>query len=103
MGQGKAAGSAANSLSKGSLKAALADSSSSDSSDSDTDDNQVAANHKAGGSPLARLGICLARVKELAREGDTGRVSLGQALFPVCLCHGTTAWSAAAVCWLPWP
>lgn len=70
VGPGKAAGSAANSLSKGSLKAAPADSTSSDSSDSDTDDNQVAANHKAGGSSLARLGICLAQ--ERSHAGTRG-------------------------------
>lgn len=61
VGQGKAATTAANSLAKASVKAAPANSSSSDSSDSDTDIDQVAANHKAGGSPLARLGICLAQ------------------------------------------
>lgn len=70
VGPGKAAGSAANSLAKGSLKAAPANSSSSDSSDSDTDDNQVAANHKAGGSSLARLGICLAQ--ERSHAGTRG-------------------------------
>lgn len=69
VGPGKAAVSAANSLTKGSLKAAMANSSSSDSSDSDTDDNQVAANHKAGGSPLARLGICLALEQSCAGTG----------------------------------
>ncbi|NXR58727.1 TCOF protein, partial [Rhadina sibilatrix] len=51
VGPGRAAGSAANSLVRGSLKAAPADSLSSDSSDSDTDDNQVAANHKAENNP----------------------------------------------------
>lgn len=69
-GQGKAAATAANSLAKASVKAAPADSSSSDSSDSDTDVDQVAPNHKAGGSPLARLGICLAQ--ELSRAGTGG-------------------------------
>lgn len=101
VGPGKAAVSAANSLTKGSLKAAMANSSSSDSSDSDTDDNQVAANHKAGGSPLARLGICLALEQSCA---GTGGWHWGQwALCPVCLCHGAPTWSSAAVCWLPWP
>lgn len=69
VGPGKAAGSAANSLAKGSVKAAPAHSSISDSSDSDTDDNQVATNHKAGGSPLARLGICLAQEQSHAGMG----------------------------------
>uniref|UniRef100_A0A663F6U3 Treacle protein domain-containing protein n=1 Tax=Aquila chrysaetos chrysaetos TaxID=223781 RepID=A0A663F6U3_AQUCH len=51
VGQGKAAMTAANSLTKASVKAAPADSSSSDSSDSDTDIDQVAANHKAENNP----------------------------------------------------
>lgn len=83
MGPGKAAGSAANSLAKGSPKAVLADSLSSDSSDSDTDDNQVAANHKAGGSPLARLGIAWPRSEAmLAWEGDTGEGVTGTGPVP---------------------
>lgn len=69
VGQGKAAVTAANSLAKASTKAAPADSSSSDSSDSDTDVSQVAANHKAGGSPLARLGICLVQEQSCAGTG----------------------------------
>ncbi|XP_054697509.1 treacle protein isoform X1 [Grus americana] len=50
-GQGKAAVTAANSLTKAPVKAAPADSSSSDSSDSDTDVDQVTANHKAENNP----------------------------------------------------
>lgn len=70
VGQGKAAMTAANSLAKASVKAGPADSSSSDSSDSDTNVDQVAANHKAGGSALARSGIRFAQEQSRAGMGD---------------------------------
>lgn len=119
MGPGKAAGSAANSLTKGSLKAALDDSLSTDSSDSDTDDNQVAANHKAGGSPLARLGIAWPMSQAmLAWEGDTGEGVTGMGPVPSvslplshsmeCCCRllaslatAQPSPSTACLCWLP--
>lgn len=71
-GQGKAAVTAANSHARAPVKAGPANSSSSgssDSSDSDTDVDQVVTNHKAGGSPLARAGICLAEEQSGAGTG----------------------------------
>ncbi|CAN8189950.1 unnamed protein product [Coccothraustes coccothraustes] len=77
VGPGKAAVSAANSLTKGSLKAALANSSSSDSSDSDTDDNQVAANHKAENNPPSGQEATEASNKEkVAGKTEPGHASL---------------------------
>ncbi|XP_059715817.1 treacle protein isoform X3 [Haemorhous mexicanus] len=77
VGPGKAAVSAANSLAKGSLKAALANSSSSDSSDSDTDDNQVAANHKAENNPPSGQEATEASNKEkVAGKTEPGHASL---------------------------
>ncbi|NWS80741.1 TCOF protein, partial [Toxostoma redivivum] len=74
---GKAAGSAANSLTKGSLKAAPADSSSSNSSDSDTDDNQVAANHKAENNPPSGQEATEAsKKKKVAGKTEPGHASL---------------------------
>ncbi|XP_062358231.1 treacle protein isoform X1 [Cinclus cinclus] len=70
VGPGKAAGSAANSLTKGSLKAAPADSSSSDSSDSDTDDNQVAANHKAENTPSGQEATEASNKKKVTGKTD---------------------------------
>ncbi|NWI44244.1 TCOF protein, partial [Picathartes gymnocephalus] len=77
VGPGKAAGSAADSLTKGSLKAAMADSLSSDSSDSDADDNQVAANHKAENNPPSGQEATEASNKEkVAGKTEPGHASL---------------------------
>ncbi|NXR90974.1 TCOF protein, partial [Hypocryptadius cinnamomeus] len=77
VGLGKAAVSAANSLTKGSLKATLANSSSSDSSDSDTDDNQVAANHKAENNPTSGQEATETSNKEkVAGKTEPGHASL---------------------------
>ncbi|KAL2299352.1 hypothetical protein Nmel_014006 [Mimus melanotis] len=73
----KAARSAANSLTKGSLKAAPANSSSSNSSDSDTDDNQVAANHKAENNPPSGQEATEAsNKKKVAGKTEPGHASL---------------------------
>ncbi|XP_038006064.1 treacle protein isoform X3 [Motacilla alba alba] len=77
VGLGKAAVSAADSFAKGSLKAAVANSSSSDSSDSDTDDNQVAANHKAENNPSSGQEATEASNKEkVAGKTEPGHASL---------------------------
>ncbi|NXY37990.1 TCOF protein, partial [Pomatorhinus ruficollis] len=76
VGPGKA-GSAANSLAKGSLKAAPADSLSSDSSDSDTDDNQVAANHKAENNlPSGQEATEASNKEKVAGKTETSHGSL---------------------------
>ncbi|XP_075020872.1 treacle protein isoform X2 [Calonectris borealis] len=75
-GQGKAAVTAANSLSKASVKAAPADSSS-NSSDTDTDVNQVAANHKAENNLPPGQKVTGASSKEkVAGKMEPGHASL---------------------------
>ncbi|XP_037253353.1 treacle protein isoform X3 [Falco biarmicus] len=75
--QGKAAMTAANSLTQASAQAAPANSSSSDSSDSDTDIDQVAANHKAENNPAPGQEATGASNKEkVAGKTEPGHDSL---------------------------
>ncbi|XP_072728383.1 treacle protein isoform X4 [Ciconia boyciana] len=77
VGQGKAAVTAADSLTKASVKATPADSSSSDSSDSDTDIDRVAANHKAENNPPPQQEATGASNKEkVAGKMEPGHASL---------------------------
>ncbi|XP_064314546.1 treacle protein isoform X2 [Phalacrocorax carbo] len=77
VGQGKAAMTAANSLTKAPVKAAPANSSSSESSDSDTDVDQVAANHKAENNPAPGQEATRASNKEnVAGKAEPGHASL---------------------------
>ncbi|NWS59056.1 TCOF protein, partial [Chunga burmeisteri] len=77
VGQGKAAVTAANSLTKAPVKADPADSSSSDSSDSDTDVDHAAANHKAENNPSPGQEATGASNKEkVVGKTEPGPVSL---------------------------